>query len=54
MKLTKDNIAALKLPPGKNDYTEWDDELPGFGLRVRKSKDGLSKTYRIQYRVGAQ
>jgi integrase len=54
MKLTKGNIAALKLPPGKNDYTEWDDELPGFGLRVRKSKDGLSKTYRIQYRVGAQ
>ena len=22
MKLTKGNIAALKLPPGKNDYTD--------------------------------
>jgi integrase len=54
MKLTKGNIAALKLPPRKNDYTEWDDELPGFGVRLRKSKDGINKTYRIQYRVGAQ
>jgi integrase len=54
MKLTKGNIAALKLPAGKNDFMFWDDELPGFGVRLRKGKDGLSKTYRIQYRVGAQ
>jgi integrase len=54
MKLTKGNIAALKLPAGKDEHTEWDEELPGFGVRLRKSKDGISKTYRIQYRVGAQ
>jgi integrase len=52
MKLTKGNIAALKLPAGKNDVTVWDDELPGFGVRLRQGKDGVSKTYRIQYRVG--
>jgi hypothetical protein len=54
MKLTKANIAALKLPPGKTDFTFWDSELPGFGLRVRQGKDGPSRSWRIQYRVGVQ
>lgn len=54
MKLTKHSVAELVLPPGKTDHTEWDDELPGFGVRLRKSKDGLSKTFRIQFRVGLQ
>jgi integrase len=54
MKLTKANIAALKLPAGKTDVTFWDSELPGLGVRLRQGKDGLSKTYRIQYRVGLQ
>jgi integrase len=54
MKLTKHSVAELILPPGKTDHTEWDDELPGFGVRLRKSKDGLSKTFRIQFRVGLQ
>jgi integrase len=54
MKLTKGSIAELKLPAGKTDFTFWDAELPGFGVRLRKSKHGVSKTYRIQYRVGLQ
>jgi integrase len=54
MKLTKGNISALKLPAGKTDFTFWDDELPGFGLRVRQSNDGLGRSWRIQYRVGTQ
>jgi integrase len=54
MKLTKHSVAELVLPPGKTDHTEWDDELPGFGVRLRKSKDGLNKTFRIQFRVGLQ
>jgi integrase len=54
MKLTKGNIAALKLPTNKDDVTFWDDELPGFGVRVRKGKEGLSRSWRIQYRVGLQ
>ena len=47
MKLTKHSVAELILPPGKTEHVEWDDELPGFGLRLRKSKRGVSKTYRI-------
>jgi hypothetical protein len=54
MKLTKQNLAELTLPAGKTEHIAWDDALPGFGVRLRQSKYGLSKTYRIQYRVGSQ
>src|SRR5689334_20276037 len=54
MKLTKHSVAELVLPPGKTEHVEWDDELPGFGVRLRKGANGISKTFRIQYRVGAQ
>jgi integrase len=35
VKLTERSIAALPLPAGKGDYTEWDNAMPGFGVRVR-------------------
>jgi integrase len=54
MKLTKQSMADLVLPPGKIDHTAWDDELPGFGVRLRQGANGVRKTYRIQYRVGLQ
>jgi integrase len=39
MKLTKQSIAAVKKNAGKkSDYIEWDDELKGFGLRLRDGK----------------
>ena len=50
MRLSKDTVAALALPPGRADQIEWDDELPGFGVRLR----GGSKRWVIQYRVGQQ
>jgi len=50
MKLTKDAVTALTLPPGKVDHFEWDDALPGFAVRLR----GKAKTWIVQYRVGAQ
>jgi integrase len=48
MKLTKNAVAALATD--KPDHVFWDDTLPGFGCRVR----GASKSWIIQYRVGAQ
>jgi integrase len=39
-------IAKLELPEGKTDHFVFDDDLPGFGVRIRK---GGSKTYLIQY-----
>ena len=35
-------------------YGEWDDSMPGLGIRLRETKHGLTKSFRIQYRVGAQ
>jgi integrase len=50
MKLTRDTVAALVLPPGKGDVVHWDSTLPGFGCRLR----GGSKTWLIQYRVNGR
>ena len=50
MKLTKDTVAALVRPAGKADHIEWDDELPGFGVRMR----GDSKRWDCQYRINGK
>jgi integrase len=47
MKLKRASIDELTLPPGKTDHVHWDDDLPGFGLRLR----GASRTWLIQYRA---
>jgi integrase len=48
MKLTKSAIAKLALPEGKSDHTFYDQELRGFGLRIRKSgKRSFVAVYRI-------
>jgi integrase len=50
MKLTTSSVAALILPPGKIDSIFWDDELPGFGVRLR----GSNKIWVCQYRTASQ
>jgi integrase len=49
MKLTSKRIPGLKLPAGKTDHLFWDDEIPGFGLRVRA---GGSRSWVFQYALG--
>jgi integrase len=51
MKLTAPSVRTLALPEGVADRTYFDDELPGFGLRLRSSG---SRTWVIQYKVGAK
>jgi integrase len=50
MRLTRDTIASLVQPAGKDDVVFWDDTLPGFGIRLR----GDSRRWLIQYRAGPQ
>jgi hypothetical protein len=51
MKFTAKTIAGIRLPAGKTDHIEWDDDLPGFGLRLRGSGDRPRKTWVAQYRA---
>ena len=52
MEFTKDTIAALELPTGKTDLIVFDDDLPGFGIRLRA---GGKRVWIAQYRAnGAQ
>jgi integrase len=51
MRLTSKTVAALTLPPGKQDHIEFDDAVPGFGVRLRASG---SRTWLFQYRIGAK
>ena len=40
MRFTKPSIATLVPPADKTDYIEWDDDLPGFGIRFQARADG--------------
>jgi integrase len=47
MKLNQKNVAGLALPPDKLEKRFFDDDLPGFGLRLRA---GGKRTWIVQYR----
>jgi integrase len=49
VRLSVGTAQALVLPPGKTDYTFFDDKLKGFGLRLRESG---SRTFIFQYNIG--
>jgi integrase len=51
MKLTQQTIARLKLPAGKTDVIFFDNDMPGFGLRLRVGGD---RSWIVQYRFGAK
>src|ERR1700722_5561119 len=51
VKFTEANVKSFKLPAGKADHIEFDETMPGFGLRVRS---GGGKYYVAQYRVGTR
>jgi integrase len=56
MKLTDATVAKLTMPVGRTEHFEWDDSLPGFGVRARQetAQAPLSKRWYVQYRVGHQ
>jgi len=51
MRLTAKSIATIELPAGKSDHIVWDDDVPGFGLRMRA---GGNRSYVFQFKLGDQ
>lgn len=49
MKLTVKSVAQLELPAGKSDWVAFDDDIAGFGLRLRQ---GGNQTWIYRYRIG--
>jgi integrase len=49
MKLTLKSVATVRLPQGKTDHVYFDDDIGGFGLRIRQAG---SRTWVYRYRVG--
>ena len=54
MKLTKKATEALMLPARKTDAIFFDDDLPGFGYRLRQSGDKVGRSWVAQYRHAGQ
>jgi integrase len=53
MKLTQKAVAALTLPAGKTDVIHFDDEISGFGFRLRLGAGGkVLRSWVCQYRHG--
>jgi integrase len=50
MKIDTKVVARLALPDGKSDAIHFDDALPGFGLRLRKSGEQVRRSWIVQYR----
>jgi integrase len=51
MKFTATTLRSIALPPGIRDKIFFDDELPGFGLRLRASG---SQIWTVQYKIGVK
>jgi hypothetical protein len=51
VKLNARTVAGLKLPDGKTEKIFWDDELKGFGFRLRSERGRLSRKWVAQYRT---
>src|SRR6516225_8587908 len=50
MKLSRRTVDSFALPPGKSEAIYFDDDLPGFGLRLQ----GDSRRFIVQYKLGAK
>src|ERR1700730_14090760 len=51
MQLDNKTVGRLELPARRTDAIFFDDELAGFGLRLRASGDRVRRSWVVQYRA---
>jgi integrase len=54
MKFTNASIARFRPPSGKSEHIEFDDAMPGFGLRIRAGDKAEHRTFIAQYKIGSK
>jgi integrase len=54
MKFSDTSIARFRLPSGKSEHIEFDDAMPGFGLRIRAGDKQEHRTFIAQYKIGSK
>lgn len=54
MKLTTGIARNLEPPSGKTDHFEWDEDFPGFGVRVRVGRNRVSRKWVYQYDIAGR
>src|SRR5215469_9952092 len=52
MKFTQASIDRFKLEAGKSEHIEFDESMPGFGLRIRVGDKAQHRTFIAQYKIG--
>src|SRR5262249_25835781 len=52
MKFSQTTIAKFKIQAGKTEHIEFDENMPGFGLRIRVGDKGEHRTFIAQYKIG--
>jgi integrase len=54
MKLKTTIARNLELPSGKTDHIEWDEDFPGFGVRLRAGRNRISRMWIYQYDIAGR
>jgi integrase len=54
MKFTQSAVDKFKIEHGKAEHIEFDDAMPGFGLRVRAGDKKQHRTFIAQYKIGSK
>ena len=54
MEFTQTAVDRFKIEAGKTEHIEFDDGMPGFGLRVRVGDKRQHRTFIAQYKIGSK
>src|SRR6516165_5930713 len=54
MKFTQAEVHGFKIKAGKSEHIEFDESMPGFGLRIRAGDKAQHRTFIAQYKIGSK